>query len=191
MHISQDLAVGVISLTVNAFLLLLLARAKGCNDALADNVQQLHGVALELASLSTIREESMMAASLCIQKLEMLTEFWNTRSLGVTVLMPFAGGITANAFLLFSLVFANEIEILRLVAKQLRQASPKVRTAIVSFAVLLVAYLSFLAMREHGLTCIERSSEERHWMHPVCAASRIQAAADVLEVTHEDVFTVR
>jgi hypothetical protein len=183
MHISEDLVVGTMSVTVNAFLLLLLARAKGCNDALADNVQRLHGAALEIASLNS-GEENMLRYSLCIQKLEMFTEFWNGRSLGVTVMMPFAGGITANAFLLFSLVLANEIEILRLVARQLRHASTKIRSGGLLFAILLLAYLSFLAMREHGLTCVERSSEQ-HWIHPVCAATRIEAAASAANLTNE------
>jgi hypothetical protein len=182
MHISEDLVVGTMSMTVNAFLLLLLARAKGCNDALADNVQRLHGAALEIASLSS-GEENMLRYSLCIQKLEMFTEFWNSRSLGVTVLMPFAGGITANAFLLFSLVLANEVEILRLVARQLRHASMEIKTRSLIFAMILLGYLSFLAMREHGLTCIERSNEEQHWTHPVCAATRIQAAASAVKIT--------
>eukprot|EP00808_Paulinella_micropora_P020623 g44260.t1 len=110
LHLREDLIIGFLTLVLNFLLLLMMYRAKGTNDALMDNVEQLQEASLKLVQLKGLDSTSQASLSFLIQKLEMFIKFWSSRSLGVTVVLPFEIGfnLNTNFFLTYSLINCAE-----------------------------------------------------------------------------------
>ena len=110
------LSAALLALSINFGLLALVAKVIVLNDGLATVVSPLRATQLQLCEIITRSEEEKVSQALCLRKLEIMREHWESELFGLRLAVPLAhsthgSGVAVHPyyFLSFQLAIGGEL----------------------------------------------------------------------------------
>ncbi len=175
-YVSQSPSVAAIAFVLNCMFLLLLYRAKMLNDAVSGCVEALRLAQVRLAGVfASYSSTEMVAQSLCLRKIDIIADFWESHMYGVRLPIPVLGQVAVDTNLLLSVTIPNMLGLLQLMLSLFQSESGAHKTKAQTRSVLQHMWGLCLRVFEGGDS---RSNTAEHSPHhtPTEAAAPSEGA---------------